>query len=123
MKGDHLMLNRGAGQVDFDPAIAENGALRSRSRPRSAGGSASSFFTRIAVVSMALASLSNVEKHFGKQVLFEKLDLAIFEGERVGFIGANGAGKSTLFRMLTGEIEPDQGTVAVGRNYKVGYLR
>src|SRR3954468_13710914 len=71
---------------------------------------------------MAIASLTNVEKHFGRKVLFEKLDLAIFEGERVGFIGANGAGKSTLFKMLTGEVQPDQGTVAVGRNYKVGYL-
>jgi ATP-binding cassette subfamily F protein 3 len=72
---------------------------------------------------MALASLVNVEKHFGKQVLFEHLDLAIYEGERIGFIGANGAGKSTLFKMLTGEIEPDQGTVSVGKSYKVGYLQ
>src|SRR6476661_3817323 len=71
---------------------------------------------------MAIASLTNVEKHFGRKVLFEKLDLAIYEGERVGFIGANGSGKSTLFKMLTGEEQPDQGTVAVGKNYKIGYL-
>ncbi|HSU69686.1 MAG TPA: ABC-F family ATP-binding cassette domain-containing protein [Tepidisphaeraceae bacterium] len=71
---------------------------------------------------MAIASLQNVEKHFGKKVLFEKLDLAIHEGERVGFIGANGAGKSTLFRMLTGQVQPDMGNVAVGKNTKVGYL-
>src|SRR5215213_10864342 len=71
---------------------------------------------------MAIASMVNVEKHFGKKVLFEKLDLSIYEGERVGFIGANGAGKSTLFKMLAGEVEPDQGTVAVSKNYKVGYL-
>jgi ATP-binding cassette subfamily F protein 3 len=72
--------------------------------------------------SMAIASLSNVEKHFGKKVLFEKADLAIFEGERVGFIGANGTGKSTLFKMLTGQIRPDSGTVAVSKGTKVGYL-
>src|SRR3954471_13654561 len=72
---------------------------------------------------MAIATLSKVEKHFGKKVLFEKLDLSIYEGERVGFIGANGAGKSTLFKMLAGEVEPDQGTVAVGKSYKVGYLQ
>src|SRR3954469_25402573 len=71
---------------------------------------------------MALVSLTNVEKHFGRKVLFEKLDLNIYEGERIGFIGANGAGKSTLFKMLTGEVQPDQGTVAVGKNYKIGYL-
>ena len=71
---------------------------------------------------MAIASLVNVEKHFGKKVLFEKLDLAIYEGERVGFIGPNGSGKTTLFRMLTGQEKPDFGTVSVGRNTKVGYL-
>jgi ATP-binding cassette subfamily F protein 3 len=71
---------------------------------------------------MAIASLTNVEKHFGRKVLFENLNLAIYEGERIGFIGANGAGKSTLFKMLTGEEQPDQGTVAVGKNYKIGYL-
>jgi ATP-binding cassette subfamily F protein 3 len=71
---------------------------------------------------MAIATLSKVEKHFGKQVLFENLDLSIYEGERVGFIGANGAGKSTLFKMLTGQVQPDAGLVAVGRGTKVGYL-
>src|SRR3982751_1709720 len=71
---------------------------------------------------MAIASLTNVEKHFGKKVLFEKLDLAIFENERVGFIGDNGSGESTLFKMLTGEVQPDAGSVTVGRNTKVGYL-
>ncbi|CAA9436100.1 MAG: Energy-dependent translational throttle protein EttA [uncultured Phycisphaerae bacterium] len=71
---------------------------------------------------MAIASLSKVEKHFGKKVLFENLDLSIYEGERVGFIGDNGSGKSTLFKMLTGQLKPDAGTVSVGRNTKVGYL-
>jgi ATP-binding cassette, subfamily F, member 3 len=71
---------------------------------------------------MAIASLTNIEKHFGKQVIFQNLDLTIGEGERVGFIGANGSGKSTLFRMLTGKVQPDVGTVIIGRNTKVGYL-
>lgn len=71
---------------------------------------------------MAIASLSNVEKHFGKKVLFEKAEMAIFEGERIGFIGANGAGKSTLFRMLTGQVQPDVGVVAVSRGTRIGYL-
>ncbi|HZL37434.1 MAG TPA: ABC-F family ATP-binding cassette domain-containing protein [Tepidisphaeraceae bacterium] len=71
---------------------------------------------------MAIASFSNIEKHFGKQVLFEKLDLAIFEKERVGFIGANGSGKSTLFKMLMGQVQPDVGSVSVSRGTRVGYL-
>ena len=71
---------------------------------------------------MAIASLSNVEKHFGKKVLFEKMDLAIFEDERIGFIGANGSGKSTLFKMLMGEVRPDAGAISVSKSTKVGYL-
>jgi ATP-binding cassette subfamily F protein 3 len=71
---------------------------------------------------MAIASLTNVEKHFGKKVLFENLSVAIFEQERVGFIGANGSGKSTLFKLLAGELQPDVGTVSVGKKTKVGYL-
>ena len=71
---------------------------------------------------MAIASLTNVEKHFGKKVLFENLSLAIYEQERVGFIGANGSGKSTLFKLLAGEVEADAGTVAVSKSTKVGYL-
>src|SRR5665213_2757265 len=71
---------------------------------------------------MAVATLTDVEKHFGKKVLFEHLDFTVYEGERVGFIGDNGAGKSTLFKMLTGEVEPDAGTVQVSKSTKVGYL-
>jgi ATP-binding cassette subfamily F protein 3 len=71
---------------------------------------------------MAIASLTQIEKHFGKKVLFEKLDLTIYENERVGFIGDNGSGKTTLFKMLMGEVQPDQGTVAISKSTKVGYL-
>ncbi|HWE02430.1 MAG TPA: ABC-F family ATP-binding cassette domain-containing protein [Tepidisphaeraceae bacterium] len=71
---------------------------------------------------MAVATLTDVEKHFGKKVLFEHLNFTVYEGERVGFIGDNGAGKSTLFKMLTGEIEPDAGTVQISKSTKVGYL-
>ncbi len=71
---------------------------------------------------MALASLSGIEKHFGKQIVFENLDLAIYESERIGFIGANGSGKTTLFKILTGEILPDAGIAAIGKQTKVGYL-
>ena len=71
---------------------------------------------------MAVATVTDVEKHFGKKVLFEHLNFTVYEGERVGFIGDNGAGKSTLFKMLTGEVEPDTGTVQISKGTKVGYL-
>jgi ATP-binding cassette subfamily F protein 3 len=71
---------------------------------------------------VSLATLSNLEKTFGKRVIFEGLNLNVEQGERVGFIGANGAGKTTLFKVLTGEVVPDAGVVAVAKNVKVGHL-
>jgi ATP-binding cassette, subfamily F, member 3 len=71
---------------------------------------------------MSLATLSNIEKTFGDRVLFHELSLNVERGERLGFIGANGAGKTTLFRILTGEVTPDAGLVAVARGTKVGHL-
>ncbi len=71
---------------------------------------------------MSIATLSNVEKTFGKRVIFQGLNLNVERGERLGFIGTNGAGKTTLFRILTGEVVPDAGVVALARNTKTGHL-
>ena len=71
---------------------------------------------------MSVATLSNIEKTFGKRVLFDKLSLNIEQGERIGFIGANGSGKTTLFKVLTGQVVPDAGVVAIARGTRVGYL-
>lgn len=71
---------------------------------------------------MPVATLSNIEKTFGKRVLFDRLDFLIDRGERVGLIGDNGAGKTTLFKMFTGEVTPDAGTVAIARSAKLGHL-
>ena len=71
---------------------------------------------------MSVATLSKIEKTFGKRVLFDKLDLNIEQGERLGFIGANGSGKTTVFKVLTGQIIPDAGIVAVSKGTKIGHL-
>src|SRR6476660_8845454 len=71
---------------------------------------------------MSVATLANIEKTFGKRVLFQGLNLNVERGERIGFIGANGAGKTTLFKTLTGEVIPDAGIVALARGSKVGHL-
>ncbi len=71
---------------------------------------------------MSVAILTNIEKTFGKRVLFEKLSLTIYPGERIGFIGANGAGKTSLFKVIVGELMIDAGTVAIGKSIRVGYL-
>jgi ATP-binding cassette, subfamily F, member 3 len=71
---------------------------------------------------MALVTLSNIEKTFGRRVIFDKLDFTIDRGERIGLIGDNGSGKTTLFRVLTGEVLVDQGLVAVAKGAKLGHL-
>jgi ATP-binding cassette subfamily F protein 3 len=71
---------------------------------------------------MALATLTNIEKHFGQRALFDDLNLTIYEGERIGLIGANGSGKSTLFKLLTGEVGCEGGQVAITKGTKVAYL-
>src|SRR4026208_813699 len=71
---------------------------------------------------MPIATLSNIEKHFGQRVLFEDLSFTIDRGERVGLIGDNGTGKTTLFKVIAAEVQPENGTVAVARSVKLGYL-
>ncbi|HTU12807.1 MAG TPA: ATP-binding cassette domain-containing protein [Allosphingosinicella sp.] len=53
----------------------------------------------------------NVSKRFGERTIIRDFSLRIQRGDRIGVVGANGAGKTTLLRLLTGEIEPDEGTV------------
>jgi len=71
---------------------------------------------------MSVVSLSNIEKDFGERPIFDKINLTIYEGERIGLIGDNGSGKTTLFKIMMGEMTPESGIVAVGRGVRVGYL-
>ncbi|MEG2000210.1 MAG: ABC-F family ATP-binding cassette domain-containing protein [Evtepia sp.] len=68
-------------------------------------------------------SVNEVTKEFevGNRIL-DGLTFQIDSGERVGILGRNGAGKTTLFRILTGEIEPDVGTVAIAQGKRVGLI-
>src|SRR5215218_9283082 len=72
---------------------------------------------------MPIATLTNLEKTFGQRVLFDKLNLNVYRGERIGLIGDNGAGKTTLFKALLGEMIPDAGVAAVNKSIKIGHLR
>jgi ATP-binding cassette subfamily F protein 3 len=71
---------------------------------------------------MPIATITNLDKSFGKRVIFDKLEFLIDRGERVGLIGPNGAGKSTLFKIIMGEIAPEGGLVAIPKTVKVGHL-
>jgi ATPase subunit of ABC transporter with duplicated ATPase domains len=61
-------------------------------------------------------------KGFSDQLLIDELSFKLPAGGIVGIIGPNGAGKTTLFRMITGQEEPDNGSIKVGDTVKLGYV-
>lgn len=65
---------------------------------------------------------NGVTKSFGDKLLMDNVNFIIPPGAIVGIIGPNGAGKSTLFKMLTGQQQPDSGTIDVGPTVKVAYV-
>jgi ATP-binding cassette subfamily F protein uup len=58
-------------------------------------------------------------KSFGDLTIVQDFDLRVLRGDRVAFVGPNGVGKTTLLKMLTGEIQPDRGTVVLGTNLDI----
>ena len=67
--------------------------------------------------------LTGLVKEFevGRKIL-DGFSLQVDEGERVGLLGKNGAGKTTLFRILTGQVEPDEGTVSIAPGKRLGLI-
>jgi ATP-binding cassette ChvD family protein len=63
-----------------------------------------------------------VRKAYGDRILVEDLSFNLPPGGIVGVIGPNGAGKTTLFRMITGQEEPDGGTIRIGETVKLAYV-
>ena len=63
-----------------------------------------------------------ISKAFGDRLLYENVNFSLPPGGIVGIIGPNGAGKTTLFKMITGELQPDNGTFTVGETVKLGYI-
>ena len=64
----------------------------------------------------------DASKRYGVRVLFDKLNLDVTRGQKVGIIGPNGVGKTTLLKMLLRQVEPDSGQVRLMENLDVGYL-
>ena len=71
---------------------------------------------------MNLVSIDGLAKTLSAEPLFADLSLGIDEGERLGLVGNNGAGKTTLLKVLSGELEPDSGTLAFKRGLRVSLL-
>ena len=70
-----------------------------------------------------MISFSNINKQYGRQLIFVDASFQLNPGEKVGLVGPNGSGKTTLFRMIVGEEEPDEGDVSVPKRLTIGYFR
>ena len=67
--------------------------------------------------------VNNLSKGFGDRLLIDDLSFSVPKGAIVGIIGGNGAGKSTLFKMITGQEQPDSGTVELGDTVKISNVQ
>jgi len=63
-----------------------------------------------------------ISKAYGERVIVAPFSLRVHRGDCIGLVGPNGAGKTTLLKMLTGELEPDSGTVKLGTNLEIATL-
>jgi ATPase subunit of ABC transporter with duplicated ATPase domains len=70
-----------------------------------------------------MITFSNIQKQYGKQLIFVDANFQLNPGEKVGLVGPNGAGKTTLFRMIVGDEAPDDGDVTVPKKLTIGYFR
>ena len=70
-----------------------------------------------------MISVKSIKLAYGKRVLFEDVSLNFTKGNCYGVIGANGAGKSTLLKILSGEIEPNKGTVEITPGERLAVLK
>ncbi|MBV0889734.1 ATP-binding cassette domain-containing protein [Komagataeibacter oboediens] len=66
--------------------------------------------------------LDSITRHNGQRLVFIEASAALQKGEKIGLVGPNGAGKTTLFRMITGQDEPDEGTILVDRGATIGFF-
>lgn len=70
-----------------------------------------------------MISVNNVTLAYGKRVLFDEVNLNFVKGNCYGIIGANGAGKSTLLKIISGEIEPNKGSINITPGERMAVLR
>ncbi|NLI23027.1 MAG: ABC-F type ribosomal protection protein [Clostridiales bacterium] len=71
---------------------------------------------------MILISVQNVQKGFGAHEVLRDVTFSLQKGEKMGLVGVNGCGKTTLMRLISGEDQPDGGTIHMNRDLRIGYL-
>jgi ATPase subunit of ABC transporter with duplicated ATPase domains len=70
-----------------------------------------------------MIQVSNLSLQFGKRILFDDVNLKFIDGNCYGVIGANGAGKSTFLKMLTGDQDPNKGTITIEPGKRMAVLK
>ncbi len=73
-------------------------------------------------VNPVILTASELEVHFGEQIILNKASLSIHEGDRIGLVGRNGAGKSTFLKIISGILDPDAGNIAKKKGLVIGFL-
>lgn len=71
---------------------------------------------------MILLTLQNVTKSFAMNTVLKDINLTLQAGSRMGLVGVNGCGKSTLFKLISGAMESDEGTISLSKGARVGVL-
>ena len=71
---------------------------------------------------MLLLNGTNISKSFSGETIFENVSFQVYDKDKIGFVGVNGAGKSTLIKIITGEMDHDNGELTRSRETKIGYL-
>lgn len=72
--------------------------------------------------SRVVCEFKQVDKSFGDTMIFDKFNLRIMRGDRIGVLGRNGTGKTTFLRLMTGEEKPDAGTVKLAKTLEFSYF-
>ena len=71
---------------------------------------------------MSILTVQHLNHGFGDRAIFRNVSFRLLKGEHIGLVGANGEGKSTFFRIVTGALMPDEGTIEWIKHVKAGYL-
>ena len=69
-----------------------------------------------------MLTIDGITVRLGGRTILDRATAAIPPGSRVGLIGRNGAGQSTLMKVMIGQIDPDEGSVAMPRRTRLGYI-
>ncbi len=71
---------------------------------------------------MSILTVEHLTHGFGERAIFQDVSFRLLKGEHIGLVGANGEGKSTFMNIITGKLQPDEGSIEWARNVHAGYL-